>query len=131
MICSGAISPGFERQAVGPAPENRALAAGTVDDDVGRLIGAALTALHVVEVDAGGLQAGPLDIAALIVADGADVLGAQSETRAGHHGAGHLSAGADNLPFERRLAGIGRKSRHDQHSVGGIQADAHDVEIRH
>ena len=69
----------LDAQAVVAAPEHGALAGGPVDDDVRRLIGAALAHLHVLQVDAGGLQALHLDAAALVVAHGADVLGSQAE----------------------------------------------------
>jgi hypothetical protein len=121
----------LESETLGAAPEHRALAAGAVDNNVGRLIGATLAALHVVEVDAGGLQAGPLGIAALIVPDGADILGAQSQAGASHHGAGHLATRADGFPLEGRFAGVRRKSRHDEQRVGSIQAYTHNVEISH
>src|ERR1035441_218945 len=59
-------------------PKDGALAGGTVDEDVGGLIGTALADHHMIEIDAGALEAFQLDAAAEIVADGADVLGAQA-----------------------------------------------------
>src|ERR1019366_3917577 len=61
------------------APQDGTLAGGTVDDDVGGLVGTAAADHDVVEVDAGVLEAFELDAAAEVVADGADVLGAEAE----------------------------------------------------
>ena len=69
--------------------------------------------------------------AAQVVADGADVLGAQAELRAGDHGAGHLAAGAEVFFMERHLAGVGRKVGNDEQSIGGVEAHANHVEFRH
>ena len=131
VICSGAICVGIDAQAIVAAPEDGALAGGAVDDDVGRLVGAVAPQLHVVEIDAGALQAFHLDAAALVVADRADVLGAQAEAGARHHGAGHLAAGAEELLLKRDLAGVRREVGNDEQGVGGVQADANDVEFGH
>ena len=77
MICSGVISCGIESQTVGPAPQHRALTGGVIDEDVGGLVGAVLANLHVVEIDALAEQAFHLNLPALVVADGADVLDAK------------------------------------------------------
>ena len=87
--------------------------------------------LYVLEIDPRSPQAVELDAAALVVADGADVLGAQPQPGARHQGAGHLPAGADNLFLERDLAGVGREARDRQQRVGGVQADAYDIEFGH
>ena len=83
-----------------------------------------------VEVDAGAEEALHLDAAALIVADGADVLGAQPQAGAGDHGAGHLPAGltisSGRAPCRHR-----REMGHHQQRIGGVQAHAYDVEFRH
>ena len=84
-----------------------------------------------IEVDAGALEAFQLDAAAQVVADGADVLGAQAEAGAGDEGAGHLAAGAEVLFLEGHLAGIGREVRDDEQGIGGIEPQSNDVEFRH
>ena len=84
-----------------------------------------------VEIDAGALEAFNLDAAALIVADCADVLGAQSEAGARHHRAGDLAAGAEEFFLKRDFAGVGRKVGNDEHGVGGVEADTDDVEFGH
>src|ERR1039458_5650370 len=71
----------------------------------------------------------PRDAAAEVVADGADVLGAQAEAGAGDEGAGHLAAGAEVLLLEGDLAGIGREVRDDEQGIGGIQPQSNDVEF--
>ena len=122
---------GVDAQAVVAPPQDRPLAGRSIDDDVSRLVGAALPQLYVVQVDAGGAQAFHLDAAALIVAHGAYIFRPQPQPRARHHGAGNLSAGAHHFRIERHLAGIGRKVRHHQQRIGGIEAHAHHVEFRH
>ena len=121
---------GIDTQALGPRPQHGALPGGAIDDDVGRLIGAARAALHVVHIDARLAQAGQLDAPALVVADGADVLGAQAQPCAGRHGAGHLAAGTDDLLFERHLAGVGGEAGDYEERVGGVQSYAGHVELR-
>src|SRR5262249_5809944 len=82
---------GTNLEAVVTPPENGALAGRPIDHDVGGLVGAVGADLDMVEIDAGAPQAFYLDPAALIVADGPDVLGAQAKARTGHHGARHLA----------------------------------------
>jgi len=65
----------------------------------------------------------------LVVAHRAMYFAFKPETRAGDDGAGYLSAGTQNLLLEGAFAGIGRKARHNQKRVGGVQADAHHVEF--
>ena len=122
---------GPHREAIVAPPQDGTLAGGTVDDDVGGLVGTAPADHHVIEVDAGVLEAFELDAAAEVVADRADVLGAQAEAGAGDEGAGHLAAGREVLFLERHLAGIGRKVRHDEKGIGGVEAHSNDVEFRH
>src|SRR5580658_6719684 len=86
-------------------------------------------ALHVIQVDARLAQAGPLDLAPLVVADSADVLRAQAQPRARRHRAGHLSARTDDLFLERNLAGICRKTGDHKERVGSVQSYAGDVEL--
>ena len=69
VIWSGRDLLGVDAQAVVAAPQHGALAGGAVDDDVGRLVGAALAQLHVIQVDAGAGEALHLDAAALIVSN--------------------------------------------------------------
>ena len=93
-------------------------------------MGQPLRTMHVIQVDARALEAFHLDAAAKVVAHRADVLGAQSETRAGDESAGHLAAGAEVFFLERHLAGIRREMRNDQQRIGGIQPQSNNVEIR-
>ena len=65
---------GVDFEAFVAAPEDGALAGGAIDDDVGGLIGAALSDHDVVKLDAGAFEAIELDAAAEVDADGADVL---------------------------------------------------------
>ena len=116
-------------QAFGPAPEHRALTGGLIDDDVGRLVGAILANLHVVEIDAGFAQAGELNAPALVVAHGADVFDAQPEVRSGRQCARHLAAGAQDFVIDRHLAGVSGKVRNQDKRVGGIESDADQIEI--
>src|ERR1019366_2293787 len=99
------------------APQDCTLTGGAVDDDVGGLIGTAAADHHVVEADAGVLEAFELDAAAEVVADGADVLGAEAEAGAGDEGAGHLAAGREVLFLEGDLAGIGGEVGDDEQGI--------------
>jgi len=121
----------LEGEAIGTTPKHRALAGGTVDDDIGRLIGTALAALHVVEVDPGGLQSFPIGCGRgrrrrvcrytwRAVPGGRRPPGRWPPVRR-----------ADHFPFERRFAGVRRKAGNDEQGVGGIQPHTHNVEIRH
>ena len=121
---------GVDLEAIVAAPEDGALAGGAIDDDVGGLIGTAAADQDVVEVDAGALEAFDLDAAAEVVADRADVLGAQAEAGAGYEGAGDLAAGAEVFFFEGHLAGVGREVRNDEQGISGIEAHSNDVEFR-
>lgn len=85
---------GREREAIGTLPEHGTFAGGLIDDDVGRLVGAAGAEVDVFEIDAAALKAIKLDAAAFVIANGADVFGAQAEFRAGDYGAGDLASGA-------------------------------------
>jgi hypothetical protein len=67
----------------------------------------------VLDIDARLAQALHLDAPALVVPDGANVLGAQTQPRARHQRAGHLPARADHLFLEQHLPGVCRKVRHN------------------
>ena len=131
MIWSGVISSGSMRRHSGRRHRHCALARGAVDDDVGRLVGAAVPLLYVVQIDIRSPQALHLDPPAFVVSHGPDVLRAQSQFAARHHGAGHLAAGTQHFVLKRNLAGIGGKVRHHQQSVGGVEPNAHHVKLRH
>src|SRR5262249_55492015 len=120
---------GLDAQAFVAPPEYGALSRGGGGDGIWPLVWAALSPLHVVEVHARPAQAFDLDLPAVIVTDGADVLGTQAEARAGHHGAGHLATGTEQFLLKRNLAGVGWKMRHDEQGIGGVQAHADDVEF--
>ncbi len=81
--------------------------------------------------DTGAEQALHLNTAALIISNGSDVLGAEAEARAGHHRAGHLATGAEDLLMEGHFAGVGRKVGYDEERVGGVEPDTNDIEFRH
>ena len=100
----------LQAQAIVAPPEHGALAGGLVDQDVGGLVRAIFTDFEVIQVDAALAQALELYAAALVVADRSDVFHAQPQLRAGHHGAGHLTAGTQDLALECNLARIGGKS---------------------
>src|SRR5262249_30205652 len=80
---------------------------------------------------AGALERFDLNPAPEIVADGADVLGAESEAGAGDYRAGDLSAGTEVLLFEGDFAGVRGKVGDDEEGVGGVEAYADYVEVRH
>ena len=52
----------------------------------------------------------------------------KTEPRASHHRAGDLSAGTQELTLERNFSRVRRKAGNDQERVGGVQANAHDVD---
>ena len=118
-------------QTIRAMPEDGALAGGLIDDDVGALIGATGADLDVVQIEAGFAQAGHLDAAAFVVADSADVLGPQPELAAGDERAGHLAPGAHDLAFEGDLTAELRVFWNQQKRVGGVEADADQIEGGH
>ncbi len=71
-----------------------------------------------------------LDAPTLVVADGADILGAQAQARARGHGAGHLASRTDNLFLKGNLACVSGEAWDDQEGIGGVEAHAHHVELR-
>src|SRR5260370_19683743 len=83
------------------------------------------------EIAAGPFEAFDWDAAAEVVADRADVLGAQPEAGAGDEGTGDLAAGAEVFCLEGHLAGVGREVRNDEQGIRGIEAHSNDVEFRH
>ncbi len=99
-----------------------------IDQDIRGLVGTILADLDIVQIDAAFLKAGELNTAPLVVAERADVLHAESQLRARHQRAGHLAARAQDLALERDFARIRRKVRQQDQSIGGIQADADNVE---
>jgi len=94
-------------------PEDGALAAGAVDDDVGRLVGTSFNHVHAGDIDAAAPQAVQLKTAAIVVADGADVAAVFAERLAGDDRRRDLSARFDALFQERDFAGVGRKLGND------------------
>ena len=120
-----------DAKAIVAAPEHGALSGAAVDQDVGALIRAVRADFEIVEVNAAREEAVHLNAAALVVADGADVLGAEPEPRTSDQRAGYLSAWAEDLAFERYFAAISGKMRDDDERIGGVQAYAHHVECRH
>src|SRR5262249_877707 len=100
-----------DAEAVASLPEDRPLAGGAADDDICRLVGAVAPKLDVFEVDACASQALYLNPAALVIADRADVLRAESEAGARDEGAGHLASGTEKLFDKRDFSRIRRKVR--------------------
>ena len=119
---------GIDAQALRAVPDHRALAAALVDQNVRRLVGAIRAPLDVIQVQARAGQALPLNAAPLVVADRADITGAQAQAGAAHHGAGHLAAGTEQFRGEWDFAAVGREVRDEDQRVGGIQTDSHDIE---
>src|ERR1039458_4770184 len=75
--------------------------------------------------------AGAVDAATLVVPYRSYVFDPETQLRAGHHGASHLPARAQDLTFERHFSRISRKVRQQDQSVGGVQADSNHVEFSH
>jgi len=121
----------IETQAFVALPKNRSLAGGPIDQDVRGLVGAVGADLDVIEVDAGLAQALELNLTAIVIAHRSDVFHREPELGARNHGAGHLAAGAQNFLFECDLPGIRGKMREHDEGVGGVEAHADYVELRH
>ena len=76
-------------------------------------------------------QALELNLTAIVIAHRSDVFHREPELGARNHGAGHLAAGAQNFLFECDLPGIRGKMREHDEGVGGVEAHADYVELRH
>jgi hypothetical protein len=59
----------------------------------------------------------------MVVSNGADVFGAQSEPRAGHYRSRHLSTRAQHLALEGDFTGVRGKLLDQQQGVGRVQTD--------
>jgi len=110
-------------------PEDDALARVLVDHDHGVLVARVLDD-RVGGVDAVMRQLRP-DAATVVVGAGrADVLGAQTEARAGHQRRGHLTATADRFAADAHLGERAAGLRHGgqaKHEVDGVGAETDDV----
>ncbi len=116
-----------DTQAIGTVPEDCTLTGGLVNYDVGRLVRAVLPLLNVLQIDAGTAQAFQLDATTFIVANCADVFGAEAEARAGNHGRRHLTAGRIRFAEKRDFTAIRGEMRDYQHGIGGVQSHADNV----
>ena len=117
---------GLEGEAVVALPEDGALA-GVVDQDEGLLAGAAGSGEEM-GFDAEIGEFGAVQGGGEVVADFADVAGAESPGLAGDHGGGGLSAGENAGGAEFDLgAGCGIVVQRDE-GVGSVEADADDVD---
>ena len=93
-------------------------------------MGASRDALHAAQVDAGPRQRREHRVRRRIVADRADVGGAQPEPRAGEHRRGDLAARQLMAAEQRGLPAQRRRSVEQADAVEGALTDAHHVELR-
>src|ERR1700719_3192492 len=113
MSDAGRLQP----QAFIPLPQNSPLAGALIDQDVSSLVSAIFSDLEIIQVDATLTQARKLYAATLVVSDGAYVFDLQAQLGAGHHGAGHLPARAQDLAVERHFPCVRRKVRQQDQGV--------------
>ncbi len=116
----------LEGEAVVALPEYGALA-GVVDEDEGLLAGAARRGEEM-RFDAEARELGAVQGGCEVVADFADIAGAESPGLAGDHGGGDLSAGEDIGGTKFDLGAGGRIVVDGDERVGGIEADTDDVD---
>jgi len=119
---------GAQGEAIVTFPENGAFA-GVVDEDESLLAGAAGGGEEV-GFDAGTSKFGAMEYGGVVVTDFADVARAQTPLLAGDHGGGDLAAGQDLRGAKFDFGAAGGIVCDGNESVGGVEADADDVEHR-
>jgi hypothetical protein len=115
-----------ESEAVVALPEDGALA-GVVDEDE-RLLAGASWCGEEMRLDAVVGELGAVQGSGEVVADFADIAGAQSPGLAGDHGGGDLAAGKDVSGAEFDFGTGGGVVVNGNERVGGVEADADDVD---
>jgi len=108
-------------------PEDGAFA-GVVDEDEGLLAGAAGSGEEV-GFDAGASEFGAVERGGVVIADFADVTRAQAPVLAGDHGGGNLAAEQNLRGTKFDFGAAGRIVGDGDEGVGGVEADADDVEF--
>ena len=81
-----------------------------------------------VAVDAGAAKFAAVKVSGVIVADGADIVGAQSPPLAGDESGGDLAAGHDLCAEHFYFGAEGGELGKLEDSVGGVFADAENIE---
>jgi hypothetical protein len=82
------------------------------------------------DVDPFGPQTGELKAAAFIISDLPKITGAKAEALAGDQGGRDLAPGLAVLCDDPLLPAQGRHFSNGQYNVGGIQAQAHNVDYQ-
>jgi hypothetical protein len=80
-------------------------------------------------LDTGASKFRAMERGGVVVADFADVAGAQAPLLAGDHGGGDLAAGQNLGGAEFDFGATGGIVGDGDESVGGVEADADDVEL--
>jgi len=84
--------------------------------------------------DAPAVELGAMELGGVVVPDFADVTGAQTPVLAGNHGGGDLAAEQNLRGAKFDFGAAGRIVGDGDEGVGGVEADADDVEfggVRH
>jgi len=118
---------GLEGEAVVALPEDGALAS-VVDEDEGLLAGAARRGEEM-RFDAEVCELGAVQRSGEVVADFADIAGAEPPRLAGDHSGGDLAAGEHVGGAEFDFGAGGGVMMNRNKRVGGVEADADDVDF--